>query len=304
MVKLNERKIRWIIHEKLRGRGAGELALIQRVSHRRVEQLWQMYKRTGEIPALKKPGRPGEASISLRDATLILEAYDRLKVNALTLESVLKHVYGMNLPHNRIHMVLKENGRALPQPSKQRRRRWVRYEREHSMSLWHTDWKQLSDGAWWIAYMDDASRLIVSYGVFQEATAENTIHVLKQAITKHGCPREILTDRGSQFYANEGERKEKGISQFEQYLADNGIKHILTRVNHPQTNGKLERFYGVYEQKKYQFKSIDEYVQWHNEVKPHLSLNIENLETPIQAFRRKLPLEKTEITETTEPLVK
>jgi len=26
MVKLNERKIRWIIQEKLRGRGAGELA--------------------------------------------------------------------------------------------------------------------------------------------------------------------------------------------------------------------------------------------------------------------------------------
>jgi len=304
MVKLNEQKIRWIIHEKLRGRGAGELALIQRVSHRRVEQLWQMFKRTGRIPVLKKPGRPGEASISLRDATLILEAYDRLKVNALTLESVLKQSYGLNLSHNRIHMVLKENGRALPEPSKQRRRKWVRYEREHSMSLWHTDWKQLSDGRWWIAYMDDASRLIVGYGVFQEATAENTIQVLKQAIAKYGRPQEILTDRGSQFYANEGERKEKGISQFEQYLADKGIKHILCRVNHPQTNGKLERFYGVYEQKQHQFKSIDEYVNWHNEIKPHLSLNIETLETPIQAFHRKLPLEKTEMTETTEPLVK
>jgi len=49
MVKLNERKIRWIIHEKLRGRGTGELALIQRVSHRRVEQLWQAYKRDGGV---------------------------------------------------------------------------------------------------------------------------------------------------------------------------------------------------------------------------------------------------------------
>jgi len=29
-------------------------------------------------------------------------------------------------------------------------------------------------------------------------------------------------------------------------------------------------------------------------VKPHLSLNIEALETPIQAFQRKLPLEKAE----------
>jgi putative transposase len=191
---------------------------------------------------LKKPGRPKKAALSLKDTALILEAYDRLKVNVLTLESVLKHNHGLKLPHNRIHMILKEANRALPQPSKQRRRKWVRYEREHSMSLWHTDWKQLTDRRWWIAYMDDASRLIVSYGVFQEATAENTINVLKQAISKHGCPREILTDRGSQFYANEGERKEKGISQFEAYLASLGIKHILARVNHPQTNGKLERF--------------------------------------------------------------
>jgi putative transposase len=298
MVKLNERKIRWIIQQKLGGRGTGEIALIQRVSRRRVEQLWQAYRLTSILPTLKKPGRPSKASVSLRDAALILEAYDKLKVNALTLERVLKHTHGFSQPHNRIHMILKEAGRALPQLSKQKRRRWVRYEREHSMSLWHTDWKQLSDGRWWIAALDDASRLIVGYGVFQEATAEHTIHVLKQAIDKHGRPREILTDRVSQFYANESERREKGVSQFEAYLAEQGIKHILCRVNHPQTNGKLERFYGVYEQKQHQFKSIDEYVHWHNEVKPHLSLNIEALETPIQAFQRKLPLEKTEAIQT------
>jgi putative transposase len=300
MVKLNERKIRWIIQQKLGGRGTGELALIQRVSRRRIEQLWQAYRLAGVLPALKKPGRPKNTSISLREAALILEAYDRLKVNALTLETVLKHSHGLNLPHNKIHTILKENCRAMPQPSKQRRRKWVRYEREHSMSLWHMDWKQLSDGRWWIAVEDDASRLIVGYGVFQDPTADNTIHVLKQAITKHGRPSEILTDRGSQFYANEGERREKGISQFEAYLAEQGIKHILCRVNHPQTNGKLERIYGVYEQKRHQFKSIDEYVHWHNEVKPHLSLNIEALETPIQAFQRKLPLEKTEAIQITQ----
>ena len=292
MAKLDDRKIRWIIHEKMRESGTGELALIQRITPRHVKQLWQAYKRNGTIPVLKKPGRPKKAPISLGDAALIPEAYDKLKVNALTLESVLKHNHGLKLPHNRIHMILKEANRALPQPSKQRRRKWVRYEREHSMSLWHTDWKQLDTGEWWIAYLDDASRLVTGYGVFTEATAENTIRVLAQAIAKYGPPHEILTDRGSQFYANEGERKEKGISQFEKYLADHKIKHILCRVNHPQTNGKLERFYGVYEQKQHQFKSIDEYVQWHNEVKPHLSLNIETLETPIQAFHRKQPPEQ------------
>ncbi len=138
----------------------------------------------------------------------------------------------------------------------------------------------------------------MGYGVFQKATAENMIHILKQAIDKHGRPREVLTDRGSQFYANESERREKGTSQFERYLADHGIKHILCRVNHPQTNGKLERFYGIYEQKRHQFKTIDDYVHWHNEIKPHLSLNIETLETPIRAFHKKLPPQKTEATQT------
>jgi putative transposase len=204
------------------------------------------------------------------------------------------------VPHNRIHAILKESGRALPEQSKQRRRRrkWVRYEREHSMELWHTDWYELGDDRWWIAHMDDALRLIVGHGAFGEETTDNVLRVLKGAIVKYGPPKEILTDHGPQFYANEGERKEKGVSRFEAFLVDQGIRHIFARVNHPQTNGKLERFYGVYDQKRHQFGSLEEYVRWHNEVKPHLSLNIEELETPIQAFHRKLPPERQAIVPT------
>jgi len=54
MAKLNDRKVRWIIHEKLRGRGTGEIALIQRITPRRVKQLWQDYRLTGMVPVLKK----------------------------------------------------------------------------------------------------------------------------------------------------------------------------------------------------------------------------------------------------------
>jgi hypothetical protein len=68
MVKLNDRKIRWIIHEKLRGRGAGEIALIQRVTHRRVEQIWRAYKQAGVPPTLKQLGKPKGEPISLREA--------------------------------------------------------------------------------------------------------------------------------------------------------------------------------------------------------------------------------------------
>ena len=287
-MKLDDRKVRWLIQEKRKGRGSGELALIQKVSRRRVEQLWQAYRLTGAMPTLKRPGRP-KGSIDLKEAAIILEAHQEYKLGAVNLENIISVKLGVHIPHNRIHTVLRMNGKATPQPCKQQRRSWVRYERQHSMSLWHTDWKQLESGAWLIAYLDDASRLTTGYGEFAEATAENSKLVLDQAITKHGPPDEMLSDRGSQFYASEGERKEKGVSQFEQYLADHEIKHILCRVNHPQTNGKLERFFGVYEQKRDQFKSVDEYVHWHNTIKPHMSLDWKNMETPIQAFHRKLP---------------
>jgi len=40
--------------------------------------------------------------------------------------------------------------------------------------------------------MDDASRLIVGYGVFQDATAENTIQVPKRPMAKYVRPHEIF----------------------------------------------------------------------------------------------------------------
>lgn len=84
MVRLNEWKICWIVQEKLRGRGTSKIATIQRVSHRQVEQIWQVCEKTG---------RPGKRSIELHEATLILKTCDLLKVNALTLERILMDIY-------------------------------------------------------------------------------------------------------------------------------------------------------------------------------------------------------------------
>ena len=52
----------------MRGR-TGEIAQIKRLSRRRVEQLWQAYRQTGIVLALKKPSRPSKAPVGPRDAT-------------------------------------------------------------------------------------------------------------------------------------------------------------------------------------------------------------------------------------------
>ena len=79
------------------------------------------------------------------------------------------------------------------------------------------------------------------------------------------------------------------MSEFEKYLVANDIKHLLARVRHPQTNGKIERLFGEFNRKLYLAHSMNDFVHWWNEVKPHESLDWENFETHSLAFQRRMP---------------
>ena len=94
-----------------------------------------------------------------------------------------------------------------------------------------------------MAFLDDASRLITCYGVFDSATNENTIRVLRKGFTEYGIPDEILTDHGTQLVT--AKNREKAKHKFKEFLKENGVRHILARVRHTQTNGKIERFFGL-----------------------------------------------------------
>lgn len=47
--------------------------------------------------------------------------------------------------------------------------------------------------------MDDAPRLITSYGVFDTPLIKATIRVLETGFARYGVPSEILRDHGSVF---------------------------------------------------------------------------------------------------------
>ncbi len=69
--------------------------------------------------------------------------------------------------------------------------------------------------------------------------------MLKEAIekTKELYPIiAVLLDHGSQFYANKRDKKDRADHKFEKFLMENNIKQILAGVNHPQTNGKQEKW--------------------------------------------------------------
>jgi hypothetical protein len=67
----------------------------------------------------------------------------------------------------------------------------------------------------------------------KEATAKNVVEfIYKEIICRHGCPRVILSDRGTHF------RNEIIDGICEKFR----IKHKLSSPYHPQTNGLVERF--------------------------------------------------------------
>ena len=62
------------------------------------------------------------------------------------------------------------------------------------------------------------------------------------------------------------------------------------------TNGKIERFYETFQSRMMYFESIEELITWYNTKRPHMSLNWDELETPIQAFFTKVEEKKEAIT--------
>ncbi|HYB75769.1 MAG TPA: DDE-type integrase/transposase/recombinase [Nitrososphaerales archaeon] len=288
-MKLDDDKLRYIVRAREKGESCENIALHLSVSRRRVEQLCALYRATGKLPSLQKGGRR-RSPLSEDERRVVLAAYNRYMVNAVYLGKMIEVDYGVHINHNRIHQVLRMSGFVTPSSKRWIKRRWVRYEREFSNSLWHTDWHEIKDprwkGQWIVAYEDDASRFITGHGVYPTLTSKFSVDVLDEAIREHRRPRSIISDHGSTFYAVEAREREKGLTEFERYLLRNHIQQILGRVNHPQTNGKIEKWFDVLESKLKFFPSIDACVEWYNTVKPHGALD---LKTPIRAYYEKMP---------------
>ena len=85
------------------------------------------------------------ADIMNEEISAVIGTYKEYPCSAVVLETILDKRHGIKIPHNRIHKILKNHRLASNDTNKQRKRKWVKYERRHSMSLWHTDWDLIED---------------------------------------------------------------------------------------------------------------------------------------------------------------
>src|SRR5271170_3241622 len=126
-----------------------------------------------------------------------------------------------------------------PHPDKVRH-----FERARPNQLWQTDLftfvlKRQNRRVYLVAFMDDHSRFIVGYGLHASQSSALVLEVLRAAVTSYGTPAEILNDNGSQYVTW------RGKSAFSKELEKRGIRQVVARPRHPQTLGKIERFWGT-----------------------------------------------------------
>jgi len=119
-----------------------------------------------------------------------------------------------------------------------------RFERARPNQLWQTDvftfaMKRQARRLYLVSFLDDHSRYLVGYGLHSTMSTALVLETFLAAVTAYGLPEEVLSDQGPQYHAW------RGKSRFTKEMERLGVKHIVARPRHPQTVGKVERFWGT-----------------------------------------------------------
>lgn len=190
-----------------------------------------------------------------------------------------------------IWRTLQRHGMIAPQPKKRPRSSYLRFEAELPNETWQSDfthWRLASDtGVEILTFLDDHSRLALSVTVSAVVTGQIVLTDFRANVEEYGPPASTLTDNGLVFTT----RVRRGRNAFENELRLLGIDQKNGRPNHPQTQGKVERFQQTLKKwlaaqtpadtiDELQIQ-LDRFRNYYNQTRPHRSLN---RRTPAQAY--------------------
>jgi transposase InsO family protein len=191
-----------------------------------------------------------------------------------------------------IWRILKRRGFVTPQPQKRPHSAWIRFEAMQPNERWQADvthW-QLADGTEVeiLNILDDHSRLALACLPRRTITGPDVLRAFQNAFTRWGIPASVLSDNGAVFT---GLPRGGGRVALEIELGRLGIRFDHSRANHPQTQGKVERFQQT--EKKWLAaqppaktitalqRQLTRFRRYYNEVRPHRALD---RKTPWQAY--------------------
>ena len=130
-MKLDQRKIHWIIRQKQKGVTTKQIALDMKISRRRVQQIWKSYAESKQEPAIgENMGRPRKP-FDERESEVVSEGYRLYRFGARMLEVAVRKCLRSASPITAFTCISKQRAWLMKIRRNRRRRKWIRYERKH-----------------------------------------------------------------------------------------------------------------------------------------------------------------------------
>lgn len=198
-----------------------------------------------------------------------------------TISQLLRRMFFMKASPSAVGKHTKANGLITPKKKKRRVQKLEdrRFEYSKPNAFWQSDitvFTILDKPAYIIGFIDDYSRYVTGLGMYRSQTSESVLEVYRRATGQHGVPSELLTDNGRQYASWRGKTK------FQKELAKAHVHHIRSQPHHPQTLGKIERFWQTLKDdflSRSKFETFDEaqerlayWVKHYNHQRPHQSI--------------------------------
>jgi transposase InsO family protein len=191
-----------------------------------------------------------------------------------------------------IRRILHAAGLVTPEPRKRPRSSYRRFEADQPNECWQSDFTHwhLADGTdvEILNWLDDHSRYLLACTAHTPVTGDIVAENFLATAQEHGLPASTLTDNGRVYTARSG----GGKNAFEYLLAALGITQKNGSPNHPQTQGKIERFHQTLKRwlagqppapdRATLQAQLDRFRTIYNEQRPHRA---RKRSTPGQAYR-------------------
>jgi len=189
---------------------------------------------------------------------------------------------GIHLPVTTIHRILLRRG--LVGEADRQRPAAERFERAAPNQLWQMDFKGplcKGEALGPLSVLDDHSRYLVALEQLDSIRGELVRERLQQAFIGCGVPEAMLMDHGTPWW---GRQAPQGLTRLALWLIRQGVELHFSRVRHPQTQGKVERFHGelqrAAERRGLPVEPVarqswlNEYRWEHNHFRPHQALGM------------------------------
>jgi transposase InsO family protein len=234
------------------GLSQGEAARRYGVSQGWISRLLARYRAEGEAAFEPRSRRPLTSPNAISPATVELIVRLRKELAGQGLDAGphticwhLEHHHRVKASPATVSRHLARQGLVTPDPSKRPRSSYLRFAAEMPNECWQADfthWK-LAGGQETeiLTWLDDHSRFALSVTAHRRVTGPAVLAAFRAACELHGVPASTLTDNGMVFTTRLSGGK-GGRNALEHELRRLGITQKNGKPNHPQTQGKVERF--------------------------------------------------------------